>query len=65
MMVYGENQMQSEIRAIPAGMVVQMTKPGENWVGVRLSNGTEGIVQKKFLRAASASEAGGQFAPSN
>ena len=63
MMVYGENQMQSEVRAVPAGMVVRMTKPGENWVGVRLSNGTEGIVQKKFLRPASASEAGSQFAP--
>jgi hypothetical protein len=63
MMVYGENQMQSEVRAVPAGMVVRMTKPGENWVGIRLSNGTDGIVQKKFLRPASASEAGSQFAP--
>jgi hypothetical protein len=64
-MVYGENQMQSEIRALPAGMVVQMTKPGETWASVRLSNGTEGIVQNKFLRAASSSEVGAQFAPSN
>ena len=63
MMVYGENQMQSEVRAVPAGMVVRMTKPGENWVGIRLSNGTDGIVQKKFLRPASASEAGSQFTP--
>lgn len=63
MMVYGENQMQSEVRAVPAGMIVRMTKPGENWVGIRLSNGTDGIVQKKFLRPASASEAGSQFTP--
>lgn len=49
-MVYGENQMQSQIRALPAGTPVTVTKPGEQWAGIRLSDGTEGIVQNKFLR---------------
>lgn len=49
-MVYGENQMQSQIRALPAGTPVTITKPGEQWAGIRLSDGTEGIVQNKFLR---------------
>jgi len=62
-MVYGENRMQSEVRALPAGSVVLMTKPGEQWASVRLSNGTEGVVQNKHLRPASASEIGGGFAP--
>ncbi len=61
-MVYGENQMQSEVRALPAGSVVLMTKPGDQWASVRLPNGTEGIVQNKHLRPASASESGGDFA---
>jgi hypothetical protein len=61
-MVYGENQMQSEVRALPAGSVVLMTKPGEQWASVRLSNGTEGVLQNKHLRPASAAEAGGGFA---
>ncbi len=61
-MVYGENQMQSEVRALPAGSVVLMTKPGEQWASVRLSNGTEGIVQNKHLRPASAAESVGGFA---
>lgn len=61
-MVYGENQMQSEVRALPAGTVVLMTKPGEQWASVRLSNGTEGVLQNKNLRPASAAEAGGGFA---
>lgn len=64
-MIFGESQMQSEVRALPAGMVVLMTKPGDSWASVRLSNGTEGIVQNKFLRPASSSEIGAQFAPSN
>lgn len=62
-MVYGENRMQSEVRALPAGSVVLMTKPGEQWASVRLSNGTEGVVQNKHLRPASAAEIGGGFAP--
>lgn len=64
-MVYGEEQMQSEVRALPAGNVVRMTKPGEQWASIRLPNGTEGVVQNKFLRAASGAEAGGQFAATN
>lgn len=62
-MVYGENRMQSEVRALPAGSVVLMTKPGEQWASIRLSDGTEGIVQNKNLRPASAAEVGGGFAP--
>ncbi len=63
-MVYGANQMQSEIKAIPAGTVVLMTKPGEQWASVRLSDGTEGVLQNKNLRPASAGESGGGFAVS-
>ena len=62
-MVYGENQMQSEVRALPAGSVVLMTKPGEQWASVRLPNGTEGVLQNKHLRPASTAEAGGEFVP--
>lgn len=50
-MVYGADQMQSEIRALPAGTSVEITKPGEQWSGIRLSDGTEGVVQNKFLRS--------------
>lgn len=64
-MVFGEEQMQSEVRALAAGNVVQMTKAGDQWASIRLSNGMEGVVQNKFLRAASSSEAGGQFASTN
>ena len=61
-MIQGED---SEVRALPAGMVVQMTRPGENWASVRLSNGTEGILQNKNLRPASVSEASTQFTFAN
>ncbi|MDF1657913.1 MAG: hypothetical protein P1U58_09895 [Verrucomicrobiales bacterium] len=64
-MVYGEDQSQSEVRALPAGSVVRMTKPGDQWASIQLPNGSSGIVQNKFLRGASGSEAGRQFAPSN
>lgn len=64
-MVYGDDQLQSEVKALPAGSVVQMTKPGEQWASIRLPDGSSGIVQNKFLRAASAGEAGGGFAASN
>lgn len=64
-MVYGDDQMQSEVRALPAGTVVRMTKPGDQWASIQLPGGASGIVQNKFLRAASGSEAGGQFAVSN
>lgn len=60
-MVYGESQMQSEVRALPAGTVVRMTKPGEQWASIRLPDGTEGIIQNKDLKPAAAG-AGGQFA---
>ncbi len=61
-MVYGTDQMSSEVRALQSGTLVRMTKPGEQWASVRLPDGSEGVVQNKFLRAASAAEAGGQFA---
>ncbi|MDF1825346.1 MAG: hypothetical protein P1U68_11930 [Verrucomicrobiales bacterium] len=64
-MVYGEDQLQSEVRALSAGTVVQMTKPGEQWASIQVPGGASGIVQNKFLRAASAGEVGGQFAASN
>lgn len=52
-MVYGADQMQSEIRALPAGTSVSVTKPGEQWSGIQLSDGTQGVVQNKNLRSAS------------
>ncbi len=58
-MAYGADPMQSEIRAIPAGTAVMVTKPGEQWSGVRLSDGTEGIVQNKNLRPSSGGGGGG------
>jgi hypothetical protein len=64
-MVYGADQMQSEIRALPAGSSVMVTKPGEQWSGIQLSDGTQGVVQNKNLRAASAgggTVSGGEFA---
>ena len=61
-MVYGTDQASSEVRALQSGSLVKMTKPGEQWAAVRLPDGSEGVVQKKFLRAATAAEAGGQFA---
>lgn len=64
-MVYGDEQQSSEVRALPSGTVVRMTKPGEQWASIQLPNGSSGIVQNKFLRPASAGEAGGQFAASN
>lgn len=64
-MVYGDDQLQSEVRALPAGTVVRMTKPGDQWASIQLPNGSAGIVQNKFLRGASGSEAGGTFAQSN
>jgi hypothetical protein len=43
-----------------------VTKPGETWSGIRLDDGTEGVVQNKNLKAASGggSASGGEFAPS-
>ena len=64
-MVYGADQMQSEIRALPAGTSVMVTKPGEQWSGIQLSDGSQGVVQNKNLRAASAgggTVSGGEFA---
>lgn len=63
-MVYGTDQMSSEVRALQSGSLVKMTKPGEQWAAVRLPDGSEGVVQNKFLRAATDAEAGGQFAAS-
>ena len=65
-MVYGAEQMQSEIRALPAGTTVLVTKPGDQWAGIRLTDGTEGVVQNKNLRPASGggSSSSGEFATS-
>ncbi|MDF1738839.1 MAG: hypothetical protein P1U86_06755 [Verrucomicrobiales bacterium] len=63
-MVYGADRMQSEVRALPAGTVVQMLKPGEQWASVLAQGGAEGVIQTKNLRPASSNEVGGQFAPS-
>lgn len=58
-MVYGDDPLQSEVRALSAGTVVRMVKPGDQWASVRLPGGEEGVVQNRNLRPASASEAGG------
>jgi hypothetical protein len=63
-MVYGADTMQSEVRALPAGTVVQMLKPGAQWASVVVQGGAEGVIQTKNLRPAAANEVGGQFAPS-
>jgi len=63
-MVYGADPLQTEIRALQAGTLVRMTKPGAEWASIRLPDGTEGVVQVKNL-AASASSGGLSFAPSN
>lgn len=65
-MAYGAEQMQSEIRALAAGTTVLVTKPGETWSGIRLDDGTEGVVQNKHLKPASGGggAAGGEFATS-
>jgi hypothetical protein len=65
-MVYGSEQMQSEIRALPAGTSVMVTKPGETWSGIRLDDGTEGVVQNKNLKAGAGGGggSGGEFATS-
>jgi O-acetyl-ADP-ribose deacetylase (regulator of RNase III) len=60
-MVYGNDQMSSEVRALGSGTLVRMTKPGEQWASIQLPDGSEGVVQNKFLRAASAAESGGQL----
>jgi len=56
-MVYGDDPLESEVRALSAGSLVRMVKPGDQWASIRLPSGEEGVVQNKFLRAASASEA--------
>jgi hypothetical protein len=63
-MVYGADPLQTEIRALQAGTLVRMTKPGAEWASIRLPDGTEGVVQVKNL-AASASSGGMSFAPAN
>jgi hypothetical protein len=60
-MVYGNDQMSSEVRALGSGTLVRMTKPGEQWASIQLPDGSEGVVQNKFLRAASSAESSGQF----
>lgn len=50
-MVYGEDRMQSEVRALQPGTIVRMTKAGDQWASIQLSDGTEGIIKNEFLRA--------------
>ena len=49
-MKYGDSQMTSTISAIDPGTVVVMTKPGDDWATVRLSDGSSGVIQTKHLR---------------
>lgn len=51
-MVYGEDRMQSEVRALSAGTIVRMTKAGDQWASIQLSDGTEGIIKNESLRPA-------------
>jgi len=57
-MVYGDDPMKSEVRALQPGTVVRMTKAGDQWASISLPDGTQGIVQNKSLRAASAGDGG-------
>ncbi len=60
-MQYGESQMESEVRALPAGVVVKLTKPGADWATVQLQSGSSGVIQTKNLRPASSGEVPAQF----
>ena len=53
-MRFGESALNSETNS---GQVVEMTKAGDEWSSVRLSNGVTGIMQNKDLRPAGAGEA--------
>lgn len=52
----------SEAQSLSAGTRVKMTKVGDEWSSVQLSNGSVGIIKNKDLKPASGAEAAGSFA---
>ncbi|MCB1229436.1 MAG: hypothetical protein KDN19_04180 [Verrucomicrobiae bacterium] len=52
----------SEAQSLSAGTRVKMTKVGDEWSSVQLSNGSVGIIRNKDLKPASGDEATGNFA---
>lgn len=51
------DQSRTTITALPPGTVVMMTKPGSDWAGVQLPDGSTGTIEAKHLRAAAGTEA--------
>ncbi len=49
-MKYGADRETSEITTLPPGVSVQVTKPGAEWAGIRLNDGSEGVIRVKDLR---------------
>jgi len=60
-MQYGASTMESEIRALSAGTLVRMTKPGAEWATIQLQDGSQGVIQVSNLRPASSGEVPAQF----
>ncbi len=52
----------SEAQTLSAGTQVKMTKVGDEWSSVQLSNGSTGIVRNKDLKPAAAGSGGASFA---
>lgn len=52
----------SEAQTLSAGTQVKMTKVGDEWSSVQLSNGSTGIVRNKDLKPSSGSDGGANFA---
>jgi len=59
----GDSRSEAEPWEVPPGTLVQVTKPGEEWSGVNLPNGRNGIIRTKALRRARASEAPSSYQP--
>ena len=55
-MRFGDSALNSETLSISTGQVVEMTKAGDEWSSVRLSNGLTGIMRNKDLRPAKPGE---------
>ena len=55
-MRFGESALNSETMTLNSGQAVEMTKAGDEWSSVKLSNGTTGIMRNKDLRPANPGE---------
>ncbi len=61
-MKFGNSQFNSQTDELPAGTIVRMTKPGDEWSSIQLANGAQGIVKNKVLRPAAQAEVPANFA---